>query len=47
MWMYPRPSYPNHPSSEELGDAEINTQIHRVLAHVVDLSPGAAPTPKR
>jgi hypothetical protein len=23
MWMYPRPSYPDHPFFEELGDIEI------------------------
>jgi hypothetical protein len=47
MWMYPGPSYPDRPFSEELGDTEINTQIHRVLAHGVNLNPGDDPTPLR
>jgi hypothetical protein len=41
MWMYPRPSCPDCPFSEELGDAEINTRIHRVLAPRVDSNSGA------
>jgi hypothetical protein len=45
MWMYPGPSYPDRPFSEELDYVEINTWIHRVLAHMVDLSTGAGPTP--
>jgi hypothetical protein len=40
MWLYPRPSYHDHPFSEELGDVEINTQIHKVLAHGVDQNLG-------
>jgi hypothetical protein len=47
MWMYQGPSCPNRPFSEELGGAEINTQIHRVLAPEADLNPGASPTPLR
>jgi hypothetical protein len=33
------------PFSEELDDAEINTWIHMVLTHEVDLNPGAIPAP--
>jgi hypothetical protein len=47
MWMYPKPSCPDRPFSEELGDVEINTQIHKVLAHGADLNPGAGPAPLR
>jgi hypothetical protein len=47
MCMYLRPSYPGYPFSEQLGDAEINTRIHRFLAHGVYLNPGAIPTPLR
>jgi hypothetical protein len=32
MWMYMGSSCPDCPFSNELGDDEINTQIHRVLA---------------
>jgi hypothetical protein len=32
MWIYPGPSCPDHPFSDELGDAEINTRIHKVLS---------------
>jgi hypothetical protein len=44
MWMYPRPSCPNHPFSEELGEVEINTRIHRVHDHGADLNLGVDPT---
>jgi hypothetical protein len=47
MWMYPGSSCLDHPFSEELGDAEINTRIHRVLAHGVDLNPRAGPASLR
>jgi hypothetical protein len=47
MWMYVGPSCPDRPFSEELGDAKINTRIHRVLAHGVDLNPWADPAPLR
>jgi hypothetical protein len=47
MWMYPGPSCPDRQFYEELGDVEINTQIHRVLAHGVNLDPGAGPTTLR
>jgi hypothetical protein len=43
--MYPGPSCPDHPFSEELGDAEINTWTHKILAHGADLNPGASPAP--
>jgi hypothetical protein len=32
------------PFFEEFNDVEINTRIHKVLAHGVDLYPGAGPT---
>jgi hypothetical protein len=44
MWMYPVPSRPDCPFSEELSDTEINTQIHRILAHGANLNPEAGPT---
>jgi hypothetical protein len=44
MWMYPVPSCPDCPFSEELSDTEINTQIHRILAHGANLNPEAGPT---
>jgi hypothetical protein len=47
MWLYSQPSCPDHPLSEKMGEAEINTQIHRDLAHEADLNPGASPTPLR
>jgi hypothetical protein len=47
MWMYTGPSCPNRPYSKELDNVEINTCIHRVLAHGVDLDPGAGPAPLR
>jgi hypothetical protein len=45
MWMYPMPSCTDHPFSEWLGDAKINTRIRRVLAHGADQNPEASPTP--
>jgi hypothetical protein len=47
MWMYPRPSSSDCPFSEELGDVEINTRIHRVLAPWVDSNSWAGPAPLR
>jgi hypothetical protein len=47
MWMYLGPSCPDCPFTDELGDAKINTRIHKVLAHGADLNPGAGPTPLR
>jgi hypothetical protein len=41
------PSCPDHLFSEELGDVEINTQIHKVLAHGADLIPRASPASLR
>jgi hypothetical protein len=38
MWMYPRPSCPDHPFSIELDDMEINMQIRGVLAYGDDLN---------
>jgi hypothetical protein len=31
MWMYPGPSCPDRPSSEELSTMEVDAQIHKVL----------------
>jgi hypothetical protein len=47
MWMYLRPSCPDHPFSTELSDTEINTRIRRVLAHGDDLTLGSGPIPLR
>jgi hypothetical protein len=47
MWMNSGPSYPDRPFSKELGDMEINTWIHRVLAHKAILNLGTGPTPLR
>jgi hypothetical protein len=47
MWLYPRPSCPDHPFFEELGNAENNTRIYKVLAYGVGLNPVAGPTPLR
>jgi hypothetical protein len=33
MWMYPGPSCPDRPISEELGDTEVNTRVREVHAH--------------
>jgi hypothetical protein len=45
--MYQRPCYPDHPFSVGLGDREINTRIHWVLAHGVDLNFGSGLVPMR
>jgi hypothetical protein len=45
MWMYSGLSYPDRPFSEKLDNAEINAQIHKVLAHGADLNPGASHAP--
>jgi hypothetical protein len=45
MGMYPGPSSPDHPSSEELSMAEVDTQIHKVLNHGVSPDPGVGPVP--
>jgi hypothetical protein len=47
MWMYLGPSCPDRSFYEESGDVEINTRIHRALAHVVDLNPGVSPSTLR
>jgi hypothetical protein len=44
MWLYPRPTCPDRPFSEKLGNVEINTRIHEVLDHGADLNPEVAPT---
>jgi hypothetical protein len=45
MWMYRRPSCPDCPFSEGLGDTEINTRIQGVLAHGAYLNFGSDPVP--
>jgi hypothetical protein len=45
MWMHLRPSCHNCPSSIELGDTKINTQIREVLALGGDMSLGSGPVP--
>jgi hypothetical protein len=47
MWFYPGPSCLDHPFSEEFGDVQINTRIHKVLAYRADFNPGVSPTPMR
>jgi hypothetical protein len=47
MWMYSRPSCLGRPFSDMLGEMEINTWIHRALAHGVNLNPRAGPAPLR
>jgi hypothetical protein len=47
MWMYLGPSCLDRPFSDQLRDVEINTWIHKVLAHGADLNPRASPTPLR
>jgi hypothetical protein len=44
MWMYLGSSCPDRPFSLELGNVEINTQIHRVLAPQAYLNLRAGPT---
>jgi hypothetical protein len=43
MLMYPRRTCLDRPFSKELDDLEINTQLHKVLAHEAVLKPGAGP----
>ncbi len=45
MWMYPGPSSPDHPSSEELSAVEINTQMRKVLDLGANPNSGAGPVP--
>jgi hypothetical protein len=47
MWLYPGPSCLDLPFSKELGNVEVNTRIHKVLAHGADLNHGASPAPLR
>jgi hypothetical protein len=42
-----RAKLPDCPFSEELGDTEVNTQVHEVLAHGVDPNLGTSPVPLR
>jgi hypothetical protein len=43
MWAYPRSSYLDHPSPEELSAAEVEARIHKVLDSTVIPSHGAGP----
>jgi hypothetical protein len=45
MGMYPGPSCPDRPSSEELSMVEIDSQIYKVLDLGVNLNPKAGPVP--
>jgi hypothetical protein len=45
MWLYPGPSCPNRPFSEELSVAEINTWIYKVLDHGANPNLGAGLAP--
>jgi hypothetical protein len=45
MWLYPRPSCPDHPSFKELSAAEINARIHKVLDLGANPNPQASPSP--
>jgi hypothetical protein len=45
MGMYPGPSYPDHPTSEELSVMEVDPQIHKVLDLGVNPKPGPSPVP--
>jgi hypothetical protein len=47
MWMYPRPSFPDRPSSNKLSAVEVETWIHKVLDLGVNPTPGAGPIPLR
>jgi hypothetical protein len=47
MWMYPGPSYPDHPFSVELDGTEVNTQIQGIVAHGADPIFGSSPIPLR
>jgi hypothetical protein len=45
MWLYPGPSCPDRPFSEELGKALINTRIYKVLDYGAGPNPMASPIP--
>jgi hypothetical protein len=45
MWMYPGPSCPDRPSSEDLSTVEVDAQIHKVLDLRVSPNHGANPAP--
>jgi hypothetical protein len=47
MGMYPGPSCPDQPSSEELSMAEVDTQIHKVLDLRLNPNPQVGPAPLR
>jgi hypothetical protein len=47
MWMYLGSSCADRPFFEELGDTEVNTQVHGVLAHGDVLNHGTDPVPLR
>jgi hypothetical protein len=43
MWMYPGPSCPDCPFSEELRAVEVDAQIHKVLDLEVNPNPRVGP----
>jgi hypothetical protein len=47
MWMYLGPSYPDHSFFAELGNAEIDIQVRRILVHRVHQNSGSSPIPLR
>jgi hypothetical protein len=47
MWLYPGSSCPDCSFSQESGDAEMNTRIHKVQDHGVDLNHRVGPAPLR
>jgi hypothetical protein len=47
MWVYPGPSCPDCPSSEELSAAKVEDRIHMVLDLEVNPNLGPGPVPLR
>jgi hypothetical protein len=45
MWMCPGPSYPDHPSTEELSAVEVEAQIHKLLDLGVNPNSSIGPVP--
>jgi hypothetical protein len=45
MWLYPGPCCPDRPFSKELGEAEVNARIYKVLSYGINSNPEAGPTP--
>jgi hypothetical protein len=44
MWLYSGPSFLDRPFFEELGEAEIKTQVYKVLAYGANPNPRAGPS---